>query len=546
VDVLVELEGGRASFERQAWGEAYSRLSAVDRDSPLDPDDLSLLSMAAYLTGRDAESAAVLERAHLGYLRGGETTQAVRCAVWLATLLLLRGDTARGSGWNARAQRLIDEEQLDCVEQGFLRMPIGFRSILEGDFAAAYAAFHQAVEIAERFGDVDLLAMSRQALGRAMIGLGDIANGLALLDEVMVSVAAGEVSPIASGMVYCSVIEACHEVFDLRRAHEWTAALSDWCAAQPDLVPFRGLCLVHRAQVLQVHGRWPDAMDEVRQARERLSNPSDHPALGPALYELAELHRLRGEFAPAEEAYRQASQWGQSPQPGLAQLRLAQGRVDIADAAIRQAAAEAGDRLSRARVLAAFVEIVLAAGDVDGASAAAGELAQLAADIDAPLLRAIAAHARGAVLLAGGDAAAALIVLREACATWGALEAPYDNARSRVLLGLARQQLGDEDTAQVELAAARQVFQQLGAGPDVARLDGLTHRRPRRAAAGGLSPREVEVLCLVATGKTNHGIAAELFLSEKTVARHVSNIFAKLGVSSRSAATAYAYEHDLI
>ena len=546
MDVLVELECGRESFERQAWREAYSRLSAVDRDSPLRPDDLSLLSMAAYLAGRDAESAAALERAHLGYLRDGETTQAVRCAGWLAIMLLMRGEPARGGGWHARAQRLLDEAQLDCVEQGFLRMPIGFRSLLEGEFGAAYAAFRQAVEIAERFGDADLLAMSRQALGRAVIGMGDVAGGIALLDEVMVSVVAGEVSPIASGMVYCSVIEACHEVFDLRRAHEWTAALSDWCAAQPDLVPFRGQCLVHRAQVMQIRGRWPDAMDEVRRARERLSDPPDHLALGPALYELAELHRLRGEFAPAVDAYRQAGQLGQSPQPGLAQLRLAQGRVDAADAAIRQAAAEAGDRLSRARVLAAFVEIVLATGDIDGASAAAGELAQLAADIDAPLLYAIAAHARGAVLLAGGDAAAALVALRDACAAWSVLEAPYDHARSRLLLGLARQQLGDEDTAQVELAAARQVFHQLGAGPDLARLDAVTGRRPRRASAGGLSPREVEVLCLVAAGKTNHGIAAELFLSEKTVARHVSNIFAKLGVSSRSAATAYAYEHDLV
>ncbi len=204
------------------------------------------------------------------------------------------------------------------------------------------------------------------------------------------------------------------------------------------------------------------------------------------------------------------------------------------------------DRLARARVLSAYVEIVLASGDVGAARAAADELAATAADLEAPLLDAIAAHARGAVLLAEGDPRGALESLHEAADTWRALQARYDGARTRVVIGLARQQLGDDDTAQLELDGARRAFAALGATPDVELLDRLASTPSRNGQAGGLSPRELEVLRLVATGRTNHAIAAHLVLSERTVARHISNIFAKLGLSSRSAATAYAYEHDLV
>ena len=296
---------------------------------------------------------------------------------------------------------------------------------------------------------------------------------------------------------------------------------------------------------MQLHGVWPDALEEVRRACAGLSHPASQDAAGAAFYQLAELHRLRGELAEAEAAYREATRWGRSPQPGLALLRLAQGQVEAAAGAVRREVDEAEGRAARARLLPAFVEIVLAEGDVEAARAGADELAAIAAELDAPLLHAVSAHASGAVLLQEGDPRAALTALRRAWNIWKALEAPHEAARVRVLIALACRDLGDQDTAEMELDAARWVFQQLSAAPDLARVDALSRQADGRDT-GGLTAREAQVLRLVAAGMTNRAIAADLILSEKTVARHVSNIFTKLDVPSRAAATAYAYEHGIV
>jgi DNA-binding NarL/FixJ family response regulator len=539
------LERGRESYGRHAWADAFAELSAADEASPLGPDDLVLFAMAAYLVGRDDESIGLFERAHHEHLGRDEVERAVRCAFWLAFFLLGGGEVERGGGWVSRGRRLLEACGRDSAEHGYLLFADGMMAIFGGELALALATFTQADAIGERFADADLVTLARHGQGRALIRLGRQAEGKALLDEVMVAVTSGAVSPVVAGDVYCSVIQACEESFDLRRAQAWTAALSHWCAAQPDLVPYRGQCLLHRAEIMQLHGAWQDAIDEIQRASERLAQRPGSSAKAWAFYRRAELHRLSGEFAEAEEAYRQASRCGREPQPGLALLRLAQGQVDAAQAAIRRVVDEASGFVARSRLLPAHVEIMLAAGDVEAAAAGADELAALADDLGAPLLRARATHAQGAVLVAEGDARTALTALRRAWSDWQELEAPHEAAATRALIGLACRGLGDEDGAAMELDAARWAFQELGAAPDVARIDVLL-RHVGAEAAGGLTARELEALRLVAAGKTNRMIAADLFLSEKTVARHVSNIFAKLGVSTRAAATAHAYEHDLV
>ena len=535
------LDGGRAAFERQAWGDAYAQLSAADKEAPLELDDLERLAMAAYLVGRDEESTDIWARAHHECVRVGDPVGAARCALRQGTGLLLMGETARGGGWLARAQRIIEEGDLDCVERGWLLVPAAIQCF-DDDPTTAHATFGRAADIGARFGDADLVAMARNGQGWALIRLGQTAAGVTLLDEAMVAATAGEVSPFVAGGVYCAAIEACQEIFDLRRAGEWTAALTRWCDSQPDLVPYRGQCLAYRAEIMRINGDWSDAMEEVQRARERLTG---HPAVGMVLYQQGELHRLRGDFAEAEEAYRQANQWGHSPQPGLAQLRLAQGDVAAAAAAIRRVMDETQGPVARSRVQAACVEIGLAVDDVGAVRAAADELSHIAADLDAPLLRAAAASATGAVLLAEGGPQAACDTLRRAWTAWRELDAPYEAARVRVMVGLACRALGDEDTAGMEFDAARAAFEQLGAAPDLARVDSLSRRAPS-GAPHGLTPRELQVLRLVTAGRTNKAIAAQLVLSERTVDRHVGNIFTKLGVSSRAAATAYAYEHRLV
>ena len=545
MDALAEVERGRELYADRAWSDAYAALSGADRKAPLTAGDLELLATAAYMLGRHGDFYAALERAHQTHLNAGDALPAGRCAFWVGINLVQEGEMGRASGWLGRAQRLVDREGGECVEQGYLLIPVMFQREAQGNLEDAIALAAEAIRIGERLGDPDLVALACHHQGHLMIKSGEVQEGLRLLDEAMVSVSTGELSPIPSGIVYCGVILGCQAAYELRRAAEWTVALSQWCEEQPDMVAFTGRCLVHRTEIMALRGAWDQALEEARRAGGRCVQGNNRRAAGEASYLEGEVHRLRGDFSAAEDAYREASQRGREPQPGLALLRLAQGEAGAAATSIRRVLAETTERPARAGLLPAAVEIMLSAGEADEARGACDELEGIAADYEGGILDAVAAQARGALLLAEGDAERALVVLRRAAQCWQELDAPYEAARARALVARGCRALGDEDAATMELAAARLAFTELGAAPALAEIDALGE--PAAANdAHGLTARELEVLRLVAAGRTNKAIAAELVLSERTVERHVSNIFAKLGLSSRSAATAFAYEHELV
>ena len=537
---------GREAFARRAWLDAFELLSLADQTAPLGADELELLATSAYMVARDDEHVRALERAHHAHLDAGDIQRAVYCVYWIGHNLMLRGEMGPATGWFGRGQRLLEGEERDCAERGYLLIPVLVGHAVAGDHEAAYETATEIAEIGTHFAERDLTAIGVHEQGHALVRQGRFDEGLRLLDEVMVAVTAGELSLIVTGLVYCNTIGFWQSVYELRRAREWTDALTRWCEQQPDMVAHTGVCLVHRAEIMQLQGAWDAALDEARRAGERFAEGVlNERVCGKAYYRQGEVHRLRGERSAAEESYREASRRGYEPQPGLALLRLAAGKRDAASSAIRRVLDEASQPRARAALLPAYVEIMLAGGEVEEARGASGELETISGAHRSDMLRAMSAQARGELALAEGDHQRALLALREAWQTWQELEAPYEAARVRVLVGLGCRAAGDQDTAAWELEAARGVFDRLGAAPDVARVDSLT-ASPQAAAAHGLTHRELQVLRLVAGGATNRSIAAELVLSERTIDRHVSNIFAKLRVSSRAAATAYAYEHDLV
>lgn len=538
-----EIEQGPEAYERRSWKEAYESFHRADRAGMPAASDLELWAVSAYMLGRDDEAWALLERAHHRHLEAGETLRAVRCAFFIGLNLALRGETGPGGGWLGRAQRLLDREERECAEHGYMLLPVAFQQEAVGDWEASMETASRAAAIGERFGDDDLFALAALHEGRLLVMHGRVADGLRLLDEAMVAATSQVGLPIVTGIVYCGVVLACVETYDVRRAQEWTAVLTRWCEQQQDLVAFTGRCLIHRAEIMQLRGDWGDALEEAQRAAERLVAGFNRPATAQAFYRQGELHRLRGDLDAADEAFRAAVRHGLEPQPGLALLRLQQGRVDAAAAAIGRVLGETVDRPGRAALLAAAVEIALRRDERVDARAACVELQEIADEYGSEFLAAAAAYAWGAVLLAEGEVADALAALRRAARGWQELEAPYESGRTRALIALACRALGDDDSATQELEAARDTFAELGAAPDVARVDALLAGGV--SAVLGLTSRELEVLRLVAKGSSNREIAGALVISEHTVARHVQNIFAKLGVSSRTAAGAFAHEHDL-
>jgi DNA-binding CsgD family transcriptional regulator/tetratricopeptide (TPR) repeat protein len=546
VDATV-LEAARHAYARRAWGDAREAFEAAGALDQLEVDDLERLATASYLSGHDRSSADAWAAAHRLRLDADDADGAVLCAFWLAFGLITHGEMAEGGGWLARAQHLVEERALDGPCTGYLRVPHALGCLERGDHDEAFAEFDAAGVIARRFDDRDLAAFSMLGRGQALCCLGRTDEGVAHFDEVMVAVTSGEVSPVVAGIVYCAVIDECQQAFDVSRAFEWTGALSRWCDEQPGLVPFRGQCLVHRAQILQLRGAWNEAYDEARLARERLAEPP-HPAIGMAHYQLGELQRLRGDLDQAAQSYRRAQETGRSPHPGLALILLARNDVDAAAAAIDTAVAGSTDAIARTRLLPAYVEIMISAGRVDDARRAAGELVDLADASPTAYLRAVAAHTSGAVAVRDGRAREGLAMLRAALAAWSELEVPYEAARCRALLATACTKLGDSTTAGLELAAARRTFVQLGAHLDLRTTDWSGSADSDRDQHGRppLTDRELQMLRRVAQGATNAEIAEDLFVSVKTVERHLSNVLRKLDVPNRAAATAVALEQGLL
>jgi DNA-binding CsgD family transcriptional regulator len=536
-----DVDRAREAIGRESWAEAYEELRAID-PSRLTPQDLEGLADAAWWLARLPESIAARGDAYSGYAAAGENRRAASAAFRLWLDYFFANEPAEATGWLMRAERQLAGEP-DCVEQGYVDLGWAYVAHARGELAEAQERAERAAAVGQRFGDPGLTAMGIDIHGRVLVSRGMVSRGMSLLDEVMTSVVAGELGDMVTGALYCNVLGVCMELADLGRAGTWTRASAAWAESLPAEAPFRGLCRLYRAQLATFQGAWTEAEAEALRA---LNEVAFSPfAMGYAFYSTGDIRRRLGNLAGAEEAFTRARELGVEPQPGLALLRLAQGKVDAALTSLRVAlAAETGSPLRRSRLLAGMVEVAVAAGDLDEARAAAHELETIAGGFGSPALDAAAAAARGAVRLAEGDVLEALASLRRARNTLQELDLPYEGAQVRVLYGLAARRAGDEEAARLELEVARAAFERLGAVGDARKAAELL--AGRAALPGGLTEREAEVLRLVAAGKRNREIAAELVLSEHTVARHLQNIFTKLDVTSRAAATAFAFEHGLV
>jgi ATP/maltotriose-dependent transcriptional regulator MalT len=538
---IAGIDRARDAARRESWAEAYEALNLLD-PSDFEPMDLEAFADAAWWLSKTEESIAFRQRAHGGYAAAGEEMKAATMATRLSVEHFIRGEPAVGAGWLMRAQQHAQRVP-ESAGHGLLLVVEATVARFSGDLDRAMTLADRATELGRRFGDPDVIAMATHTRGLLLIAVGQVPQGLALLDEAMTSVVAGELSSYFTGIVYCNVIGACLELADIGRASQWSEAARAWCDSLPPESPFPGMCRINRAEVARLQGAWTEAEAEATRASVELLR-FDPMAAAQAFYETGEIRRRIGNVAGAEECFTRAREIGFEPQPGLALLRFDQGKVEAAATALRIAVTgESDSRLHRARLLAAQVDVSLAMPDLDTASAATDQVEALARDVGTPILDATAATARGALQLAQQDASAALDTLRHACATWQELRLPYEAARARVLFGLALREAHDEDGAQLELGAAVSAFERLGAAPDARAAAAFLPRK--ETLPRGLTAREAEVLRLVAAGRTNRDIATELVISEHTVARHLQNMFAKLGVSSRSAATAFAFEHGL-
>lgn len=541
-DVSAEIE---RRFRNGEWLTAFELLRSADETNGLDGPALERCATAAYMIGREEAFADLMQRAFYAHCEAKAKLRAARVAFWLGLTLMFRGDFGQGSGWLARAERLVDEHGADCVERGYVLLPRIEQSLANGDLAEAERLSADAVTVGSRFADEDLLAIARHLLGRCKLLAGWMTDGLSLLDEAMVAVTTARVSPMVTGLIYCSVIDICQTFLIYQRAKEWTDALSGWCASQPELVSFTDRCLIHRSEILIFEGKWEAAIAEAARASRHQESLARHRA-APAFYLEGEVHRLSGRFAAAEKSYRTANQLGYDPQPGLALMRLEQGDPQSATSAIERSLSERRDDLGRMRLLPAAIEIALGAGDIGAAQEHCAELTRLSHSFPSTLVEAMLWEATGDVKFAIADPGAALPEFRRSAEIWRTLRIPYRLARVRLKTGRACAALGDAEGARAEMEAARDSFVELGAAPDVKSVEAAMRGLGKTGEGGLLTPRQTEVLALIAQGLTNRDIAERLGLSRRTIDRHVGDILTRTGVPTRAAATAYALSRGLI
>lgn len=534
--------GADGSASRETWAETYERLGGLE-PAAMSPEELEALADAAWLACRLDESYLARQKAYAGFLERHEDRPAARTAWRLFWEQLYNGSEAVALGWLRRARRHLAPIP-DGPEHGYVALAESELALNRRLLQEAETRAMDAVGLGERHETPAIVAFGLTLHGRALVAQGRLDEGCAAMDEAMTFALDERLDTFFTGAVYCTVIAECRAVADMRRASEWTDAAQAWCNSLSVTTPYHGICRVHRGWVLGFRGNLEEAESEIRAAGKELAAFKPRSAAD-AFSTLGEIQRRRGDLSGAEESFLRSHQLGGDPQPGLALVRLAQGQTAVAAAALRAALAGASaDQMNRSRLLAAQVEAALAAGDRTLAQDAARELSSVAKALDRPSARALAEQVRGAVSLASDDADEAIGDLRAARATWDALGLPYEEAQARLLIGAAARALGDEEGARLEIQAARAAFEHLGSRKDALRASSLLVSGPERPA--GLTPREIEVLRLVAGGRSNRQIAQTLVISEYTVARHVQNILAKLGVSSRAAATAFAVEHQLV
>jgi ATP/maltotriose-dependent transcriptional regulator MalT len=528
----------RGALERRDFRTAYRTLREVDEQGQLPLDDLPMLADAAWWLGRMSEFLDLTERLHLGYLEDGRIEYAALHALGIGGTMMMRGEFAQGSGWLNRGRRLLDGQPRG-PGHGLIQYFDALEALEEQRLDDATAAGRELRELGTQLGDETFTAFGLLVEGMAEVRRGHLREGFALMDEAMLPVLADRVSPDWAGNIYCTIMSICYDVMDLRRAREWTRATERWLSGFSDAVMYLGVCRAHRLQLHAVEGAWAEVEREAAEVERDLAE-MNLEAVAETAYQLGETYRVRGLHELAGACYARAAERGRDPQPGAALLRLAAGEVEGAWSAICAALSAAGPGpFACARLLRAQVEIGLAAGHVSAAAAAAERLDEVRGRFRTPGFTAWADQARGAVLLAEGDARAAVQPLSEAAGCFRRLAAPYDVARTDLLLAAAHRALGEADTAAAHDRAAGEAFDRLGV-PSPAGFGSSPAPPP-----GGLTAREAEVLAAVAAGGANRDVAAALTISEATVRRHLANIYLKLGVGSRTAAAAWAHEQGL-